>query len=89
METAAIALENISLLQARLEFFILMSTDLEPFLREFHGNGPLAPFLYEQLRATLSKLPHMFVKADVLENAKRGSDVLKIDLEQVPTLRRS
>ena len=88
-ETVVSALENLPFLQARVEFFtLIMSTQLEPFLQEFQGNSPRATFLYEQLQTTLSKLLNRFVKADVMETAKRGSDLSKLILKKSPILRR-
>ncbi|XP_051165127.1 uncharacterized protein LOC127283960 [Leptopilina boulardi] len=46
----------------KLAFFKTIATDVEPFLREFQSDWPLAPFLYSALHALLEKIMDRFVK---------------------------
>ena len=86
MATVITALKNIPLLRARLEFFYLLAGELEPFLREFQTNSPMAPFLYEQLQAMLRKKLARFVKKDLLESAKTGGKLMDINVEKTSNL---
>lgn len=86
MATVIAELNNVPLLRAKLEFFCLLAGELEPFLREFQTNVPMAPFLYEQLQAIIRKQLSRFVKKELLASAKTGSKLMEIDIEKVSNL---
>ena len=75
-------LKNMKILTARLEFFVSVARELEPFLREFQGNQPLAPMLYDKLRFIMTSLFKRFMKPEIVDNLKTGSDFVKIDLKK-------
>ncbi|KAJ8868407.1 hypothetical protein PR048_029923 [Dryococelus australis] len=49
---------------------------MEPFLREFHNEVPLVPFLYSTLHSLLKQVMETFVKGDMIEK----KELSKIDL---------
>ena len=65
-----------NLLCAHLEFCRYVAEILEPFLRKFQLQQPLAPFLYEEISSILRALLQSFVKPCFLSNS---ADLTKID----------
>lgn len=61
---------------AKLTFFQILSSELEPFLREFQSDKSLAPFLYTSLTTVIKTVMNRFVKPDVLKK----HSVLNIDV---------
>lgn len=80
------AMKNVFLLKARLEFFLLIASELEPFLKEYQGNTPLVPFLYDRVKTLMIDLLKRFIKPAVVENLKTGNDILKLDLKKEANL---
>lgn len=64
-------------LRLKLAFFSSTAQLVEPFLRDFQGDSPMAPFLYDDLYALTVTLMQRVVKADILE---KTYSVSKIDL---------
>ena len=78
-EIMAKELKNLDMIRAKLEFFAYTAAELEPFMREFQTNRPIAPYLYDRLQLILSSLMGRFMKEQVLNDAKSGSDLVKLD----------
>lgn len=78
-EIMAKELKNLDMIRAKLEFFAYTAAALEPFMREFQTNRPIAPYLYDRLQLILSSLMGRFMKEQVLNDAKSGSDLVKLD----------
>ena len=51
-------------------------------MKEFQGNQPLAPYLYERLQLILSNLLKRFIKTSVMNNLKSGTDFVKLDVKK-------
>lgn len=62
-------------LPAKLAFFQMMASEVEPFLKKFQTNEPLSPLLYEQLQGTLRNIMSRFVKEDVLKSLTNFASV--------------
>ena len=60
---------NDELLKAKLAFFQMIASQVEPFL-SFKSNAPLSPLLYEALLTTLKKIMMRVVKAEVLNTSR-------------------
>lgn len=72
------------LLLPKLTFFETMAVIIEPFIVEFQGEAPLAPFLYESIKNLLKSVLSRIVKQDVLHNTPSITDV---DVCQVKNLK--
>ena len=75
-------LRQLDLIRAKLEFFAYTAAELEPFMREFQTNKPYAPFLYDRLRSILTTLMGRFMKSHVIESAKSGLELVKLDAKK-------
>ena len=53
---------------AKLHFFSFVAGLLQPFLKVFQGNGPMVPFLCNNIRSIYISLLELIVNAKVLEN---------------------
>ena len=76
------ALKNIKLLRSRLEFFVSVARELEPFMRQYQTNNPLAPLMYNELQRIMCKLLRRFIKADLVNDLKSGSAIMKFDIKK-------
>ena len=65
------------LMGPKLAFCSYVASLVEPFLKEFQSNAPLAPFLYTDLTVLMTDLMTIFIKKEVLEKA---NNVFKIDI---------
>ena len=63
----------------KLEFFISMAKQLQPFLLKFQTDAPMAPFLGQSLKDLLLTLMGRFIKKDVLEQADSYPKLAAID----------
>ena len=63
----------------KLEFFISVAKQLQPFLLKFQTNVPMAPFLGQSLKNLLLTLMGRFIKKDVLEQADSYPKLAAID----------
>lgn len=73
------------MLAVKLAFFQSLAEELEPFLRAFQSDEPLAPFLYESLTMLLHNIMQRIVKKEVL--TQHMNNVTKIDLNKVENLK--
>ena len=67
------------LTMTKLEFFISMAKQLQPFLLKFQTNDPIAPFLGQSLKDLLLTLMGHFIKKDVLEQTDSYPKLTAID----------
>lgn len=65
---------------AKIAFFASIAAVLEPFLTKYQISAPLMPFLYDDLMTLLRSVMTRYVKNDILEKAKTGRDLSKIDV---------
>ena len=63
----------------KLEFFISVAKQLQPFLLKFQTDAPMAPFLGQSLKDLLLTLMGRFIKKDVLEQADSYPKLAAID----------
>ncbi|XP_063219581.1 uncharacterized protein LOC134529431 [Bacillus rossius redtenbacheri] len=56
------------LLGPKLAFFSSVASEIEPFLKEFQTDKPMAPFLYSDFCAVVKNLMIRFVKPEVIES---------------------
>ena len=73
---------NDLLIPRKLLFFQYIASIVEPFLRIFQSDGPLAFFLYQELEKVMRSLTQNFIKTDILTEAKSAFKLMKIDLLQ-------
>ena len=69
-----------------LKFSLSVANYLEPFLKLFQSECPLAFFLYEKLREMMIALMVRFVKPDVLASNSSSYKLLKLDLKNESNL---
>ena len=77
-KTVSVAV-NEPLTCARLQLFINTSKVVEPFLRKFQTNKPMAPFLAEDIYKILKDLMERFIKEEMLSNSI--SSLIEVDVE--------
>uniref|UniRef100_A0A915JTU7 Uncharacterized protein n=1 Tax=Romanomermis culicivorax TaxID=13658 RepID=A0A915JTU7_ROMCU len=81
------------MLEARLEFFKAIATQLEPYLTQFQTDKPMAPYLFDQLTMVAKSLAARIINVNVmnacdnttkllhiLDDKKKFKDVLKTDI---------
>lgn len=71
------------LLLPKLTFFKMVAGKVEPFLREFQSDKPLAPFLHSSLITILSSICELFIKPEVL---KESSNLARLDVLKTENL---
>lgn len=62
----------------KLSFFMASAASVEPFLREFQGEAPLVPFLYEEMTRLVTNAMQRIVKPDRLKVKPKA--LLEIEL---------
>jgi hypothetical protein len=65
---------------AKLQFFINVAEGLQVFLKKFHGDNPLLPFLAEELYSLLKVLLQHFIRPEVLEKVNTKTKLAAIDV---------
>ena len=78
--------KNIKLLKAKLELFMLLASELEPFLKKFQSNKPMVPYLYPRLHSLMMMLLNRFVKPSVLEGVNTPNQLIKLELRKQTNL---
>ena len=63
----------------KLEFFISVAKQLQPFLLKFQTDSPMTPFLRQSLKDLLLTLMCRFIKKDILEQADSYPKLAAID----------
>ncbi|XP_070176232.1 uncharacterized protein [Littorina saxatilis] len=79
---------NDVLFTVKLQIFISIAKDIEPFLRQYQTDKPVLPFLADDLFDVVRNMMGRFVKDDIMENV--GSSTSKLilasqDLSEVKT----
>lgn len=69
-----------SMFLAKLQFFISIAKQLQPFLNKFQADAPMVPFLAEELHSLISALLARFIKPDVIANAKSAAKLVGIEV---------
>uniref|UniRef100_A0A915HG20 BED-type domain-containing protein n=1 Tax=Romanomermis culicivorax TaxID=13658 RepID=A0A915HG20_ROMCU len=69
-------------LEARLEFFKAVAMQLEPFLKKFQSDQPLAPYLYEELSTVVKSLASRIVKSSVLDTCHSSTQLIAALVDQ-------
>ncbi|XP_063230592.1 uncharacterized protein LOC134535429 [Bacillus rossius redtenbacheri] len=64
---------------AKLAFFTAGASLVEPFLREFQSDDPMAPFLHQELQALTTTVLKRVVRKEVIESAQ---SITNIDLSK-------
>lgn len=59
---------NDKCLGPKLAFFRTIAEEVEPFLRSFQSESPMAPFLYTDILWTLNTVMRRFIKKDILDS---------------------
>lgn len=75
------ALED-GLTVAKLNFFSFIAGKLQPFLVRYQTEKPMIPFLHRDLKLLLQDLFLLIVKKAVVDKAKTGASLKKIDLNK-------
>lgn len=68
-----------NMLGPKIAFFKTIATDLEPFLRQFQSDWPLAPFLHSALTSVIKTVMGRFVKSEFISpsvDLKKDSNLL-------------
>jgi len=71
-------MKEANILEARIHFFISVSSDLSEFLKRFQSDHPLAPFLFDALNEVLKNLLERFYETKNLVTSK---ELLHADLD--------
>ena len=67
---------------AYIEFSLSLCRDIEPFLKLFQSERPLAVFLFRKLKELVVSMMERFVRSDVLQANASGNKFLGIDLKK-------
>jgi hypothetical protein len=68
------------LFTARLNFFILVAREVEPFLKLYQTDKPMVPFLCADLANLIRNLMEKFITAEVLKEALSTIKLIKVDV---------
>lgn len=71
---------------SKLHFFSFLSTQFEPFLRQFQTEKPMVPFMASSLISLIRGLMECVVKSEVLKNADTAKKLMKIDIKDSDNL---
>ncbi|GBL84560.1 hypothetical protein AVEN_99516-1 [Araneus ventricosus] len=79
-----IVAENITdpLLTAELEFLISLTSEVEPFLREYQTDDPMIPFLHTDITTVMKSVMSRFVRPDILS----ATPIMRIDLNDAKNI---
>lgn len=72
-------------LKAKIHFFIFVANDIEPYLRRFQTNHPMAPLLYDETVRVQRSILSKFIKSSVLLDLP-GNQLSEIDLDEKDNL---
>ena len=75
-----------NIFRAACFFSLSVALDIEPFLKLFQSERPLAPFLYEKLKGLCVTILERIVKPDVLLKISKARKLMKLDLENTENL---
>ena len=75
------------LAEAKITFFCSVASALEPFLRRFQTDAPMAPFLHADLFNVLLVLMKRFIKRDLMDKAITPEQLSKLDVNSKESLK--
>ena len=78
--------KNSKIFPAYCEFSQSVCWDIEPFVKSFQAEKPLAVFLYFQLRELIRSLLERFVQPHVLESNASPYKLINLDLKKQENL---
>ena len=84
-ETLKVAFDD-HLMIPKLQFFNYVANIVEPFLRKYQTDQPMVPFLFFDLKDTVTKLFEIIIKPEVLEKCKTWSKMKQIDFSESDNL---
>ena len=61
---------NDPLTLAKLKFFSFVASLLKPYLTKYHGDGPMLPFVNEDIKKLSKRLLALIIKPDVIAKCK-------------------
>lgn len=64
----------------KFKFFVYVASILEPNLTVYQGDGPMVPFMYDDIKFYKGALT-IIVKPKVLEKCKTGLDLMKLEFD--------
>ncbi|CAI6352627.1 unnamed protein product [Macrosiphum euphorbiae] len=76
---------NDKLLKPKLAFFKSLANDVEPFLRNYQSDAPMAPFLYTDLKTIMETVMQKFIKKEIFES----TSITSIDVTDKNNIRLS
>ena len=71
---------NDPLTLAKLKSFFFVASLLQPYLTKYQGDGPMLPFVNEDVKKLFKDLLALIIKPDVIAKCKHSLDFLKIDV---------
>jgi len=72
------------LLTAKLNFFLMIAKEIQPFLTKYQADKPLLPFFATEMKNLVKELMQEFIKPDLLSDATSVVKLLKIEYEKFP-----
>ena len=72
---------------AKLSYFKFVAAKLQPFLKAYHSDHSLVPFMYHDLKRLVKTLMEVCVRPEVLEKSKTAKDFQNINLDDKKSLR--
>jgi hypothetical protein len=69
-----------NLFTARMNFFLLVAREVEPFLKLYQTDKPMVPFLCADLTNLIKNLMEKFIKVEVLKKAPSTIKLIKVDI---------
>ena len=72
------------LLTAKLNFFLMIAKEIQPFLTKYQADKPLLPFCATEMKNLVKELMQKFIKPDLLSDATSVVKLLKIEYEKFP-----
>ena len=71
-----------NLIIAKLHFFVYVAGFLEPYLTCYQGEGPMIPFMNDDIEKFYRGLLAIVVQPKVLSKCKNGLDLMKLELDE-------
>lgn len=67
------------LIKPKLEFFVAIARQIEPFLKIYQTDAPMLPFLSTDLGLLVKELLSRFVKEEIVEQCTSVASLMAID----------
>lgn len=75
-----------SLIKAKLQFFICIAKDVQPFLKLYQTDAPMIPFISHDLGSLVKTLMERFVKPDTITSCKSVFALANVDYTDTKNL---